>query len=107
MPTTYTFIMVEQKAEKEKLGNIQTILSHCKTTIPDSSLDVAIIIDVFHEIDNQDEVLNEIHRVLKQGAVMCFSDHHIKEEKIMSKLSNEGLFTLMKKGRMTFCFVKK
>ena len=99
--------MVEQKAAKEELGNIQTILSHCQTTIPDNSLDLVIIFDVFHELDNQYEVLNEIHRVLKLDAVMCFSDHHMKEERILSKLNNTGLFTLEKRGRMTIRFVKK
>jgi len=98
--------MVEQKARKKGLANIKTILSNCSTSLPDNCLDLIIFFDVFHVLDNQEEVLLELHRVLKPNAIMYFSDHHLKEDHIVSTLTKKGLFKLKSKGRKTFSFSK-
>ena len=98
--------MVERRARKRNLDNIDTILSNCSTSLPDNSLDLIIFFDVFHVLDNQDEVLTELHRVLKPDAIMCFSDHHMKEPRILSSLTKSGLFKLKDKGKFTFSFIK-
>lgn len=97
---------VKKLAEKNKLSNVNTILSNCDTSISPESLDLVIIFDVFHILNNQNDVIKEIHRVLKRNGIMSFSDHHMKEEEILKKLSENGLFKLVKKGKMTFDFVK-
>ena len=65
---------VEQKARKKNFSNIKTILSSCSTSLPDNSLDLVIFFDVFHTLKNQEEVLVELHRVLKSDGIMCFSE---------------------------------
>ena len=97
---------VEQKAQKRNLTNIKTILSSCSTSLPENCLDLVIFFDVFHALRNQEEVLIELHRVLKPEAIMCFSDHHMKEPQILPLFIENGLFKLMKKGRRTFSFGK-
>ena len=97
---------VEQRARKKGLTNIKTILSSCSTSLPDNSLDLIVFFDVFHVLDNQEEVLMELHRVLKPEAIMYFSDHHLKENYIVSTLTKGGLFKLKGKGRKTFSFSK-
>ncbi|HEQ78695.1 MAG TPA: class I SAM-dependent methyltransferase, partial [Euryarchaeota archaeon] len=62
--------MVERKARKKGLSNIRTIRSNCVTSLPDDCLDYAICFDVFHCLDNHQEVLNELHRVLKPRGTM-------------------------------------
>jgi ubiquinone/menaquinone biosynthesis C-methylase UbiE len=98
--------MVEQKKLKKNLKNIETILSDCRAPIPDSSIDLVIFLDVFHMLDNHDEVLAELHRVLKEEGIMAFSDHHMKEGQILSKLNKNGLFRLNKKGNRVLEFSK-
>jgi ubiquinone/menaquinone biosynthesis C-methylase UbiE len=97
---------VEKLIKKSNYRNVHTILSKCDTHLAPESLDLVIIFDVFHILNNQSDVLNELHRVLKQSGIMCFSDHHMKEEDILKKLSENGLFQLLKKGKMTFSFSK-
>ena len=98
--------MVEEKARKKNLSNIKTILSNCSTSLPDSSLDLVIFFDVFHTLDNHKEVLTELHRVLKSNAIMCFSDHHMKETQILNRLTENGLFKIERQGKRTLTFVK-
>jgi ubiquinone/menaquinone biosynthesis C-methylase UbiE len=96
----------EQKARKKNLSNIKTILSSCSTFLPDNSLDLVIFFDVFHTLNNQEEVLIELHRILKSDAIMCFSDHHMKEIEILKRLTEKGLFKLKSKGIRTFALSK-
>jgi ubiquinone/menaquinone biosynthesis C-methylase UbiE len=98
--------MVEKKARQKEVNHIDTILSNCDTSIPDNTLDLVLLFDVFHLLDNQKEVLVELHRVLKPGAVLYFNDHHMKEEQILSILNESGLYNLENKGNMVYGFKK-
>jgi len=95
---------VEKMAADESLENIRTILSGCATGLPDSSIDVALLYDIFHMLDDREEVLRELHRVLKPDGVLSFSDHHMKEESIKNGVTAGGLFELEEKGKRTYSF---
>lgn len=97
---------VKKMAEKNRLTNVETILSSCKTGLPDDSIDVVLLYDTFHDITDPNGVLEELHRVLKPHGVLSFSDHHMKENDIVSEVTNRGLFKLLKKGVETHSFVK-
>ena len=98
--------MVEGKARKLSLTNIKTILSGCSTNLPDGSLDLVILFDVLHALDNQGDVLKELHRLLKSDGEMYFSDHHLKEEQILRLVTEDGLFKLRSKGKMTYLYTR-
>lgn len=98
--------MTEKKARKLGLNNIEYISTNCQMPIPASSLDVTVFLDVFHMLDNKKEVLNEIHRVLKSGTKLFFSDHHMKTNQILKELNEDGLFKLEKTGNYIYCFRK-
>jgi ubiquinone/menaquinone biosynthesis C-methylase UbiE len=98
--------MVERKARKKNLGNVRTIRSNCFTSLPDNCLDYIIFFDVFHDLDNHQEVLMELHRVLKSEGTMYFSDHHLKEIEILQRLTAKSLFKFKVQGRWTFGFSK-
>ena len=98
--------MVKKLAEKKQLANVKTILSDRKTGLPDDSIDVVLLYDVFHDLNNPDDVLEELHRVLKPDGILSLSDHHMKEDKIVSNLTNRNLFKLLKKGEKTYSFTK-
>jgi ubiquinone/menaquinone biosynthesis C-methylase UbiE len=97
---------VRDIASKRRLENVKTILSDCKTGLPQNSLDTVLLYDTFHELDDPDNVLEELYRVLKPGAVLSLSDHHMKEDEIVSGVTNLGLFKLDKKNRRTYSFLK-
>lgn len=98
--------MVERIAAKKCLTNVETILSDCKTGLPDNSVDVALLYDVFHDLADPDGVLQELHRILKPDGVLSFSDHHLEEKEIVSQVTKGGLFRLSRKGKRTYTFVK-
>jgi len=97
---------VKKIAEKHHLTNVETILSDCKTGLPDESTDVVLLYDTFHDLFNPKEVLEELNRILKPDGILSFSDHHMKEQEIVSKITNGGLFRLSRKGEKTYSFSK-
>jgi len=99
--------MVQSIASKKQLRNVKTICSNYKTGLPDSSIDVALLYDTFHDLSNPSEVLKELHRVLKPNGILSFSDHHMEENEIVAKITNRGLFKLSGKGKRTYSFLKK
>jgi ubiquinone/menaquinone biosynthesis C-methylase UbiE len=98
---------VKDIASKKKLANVETILSDCQTGLPDNSLDVVLLYDIFHHLRDRDKVLKELHRVLKPDGVLSFSDHHMEEDEIVSAVTNSGFFSLSRKGQRTYSFIRK
>jgi ubiquinone/menaquinone biosynthesis C-methylase UbiE len=99
--------MVKKIAAKHQFTNVETILSDCKTGLPDDCIDLVLLYDTFHDLTNADGMLDELHRVLKPKGVLSFSDHHMKEDEIISKMTNKGLFRLLRKGDKTHSFEKE
>ena len=97
---------VQNIASKKQLTNVKTTFSDCKTGLPDNSVDVVLLYDTFHNLGEPNGVLEELHRVLKPNGILSFSDHHMKEDEIVSKVTNEDLFRLSRKGKRTYSFSK-
>ena len=97
---------VKDMASKKRLANVQTILSDCQTGLPDNSLDVVLLYDIFHHLSDPNKILKELHRVLKPSGVLSFSDHHMKEDEIVSGVANSGFFSLSQRNQRTYRFTK-
>lgn len=98
--------MVKNIAKKNSLNNVETIISDCDTRLPNDSIDVVLLYDTFHDLENQHAVLQEIHRVLRPNGTLSFSDHHREEADITSGITNQDLFRLSRKGKYTYSFAR-
>ncbi len=99
--------MVKEIISKNQLSNVETILSDANTNLPDNSLDRVLLYDAFHDLSDPRKALKEINRVLKVNGILSFSDHHLKEDEIVSRVTKDELFELLRKGEKTFSFAKK
>jgi ubiquinone/menaquinone biosynthesis C-methylase UbiE len=95
---------VKSLATKHQLTNITTILSGGATGLPDFSINVVLLYDVFHHLSQTDVILAELHRVLKPDGTLSVSDHHMTEEEITSGITGTGLFHLSRKGKKVYNF---
>jgi ubiquinone/menaquinone biosynthesis C-methylase UbiE len=98
---------VKKLASKRQLTNVETILSDHKTGLPGNSIDVVLLYDTFHDLSDPNTVLEELYRILKPNGILSFNDHHMRENEITSKVSSKGLFRLLRKGKLTYSFVKE
>lgn len=97
---------VREISSKRNLGNVESILSDCRTELPNNSVDLVLLYDIFHDLSEPNAVLSELHRVLKSDGILSFSDHHMKEDEIISKIMHGGLFSLSGRGKKTYSFCK-
>lgn len=95
---------VKSLADRKWLTNVETIHSDGATGLPDNSLDAVLLYDTLHDLQKPDEVLAELHRVLKPRGILSLSDHHLKGEEIVAKVTSGGLFALAHKGEKTHNF---
>jgi ubiquinone/menaquinone biosynthesis C-methylase UbiE len=98
---------VLHRASKLSLTNVETICSDCATGLPDKSIDIVLLYDAFHLINNPYVILEELYRILKLDGILSFSDHHMKDAQIRSRIAENGLFRLAKKGKRTYTFLKE
>lgn len=86
---------VKKKAKRGKLANIETILSNGEVALDKGSVDIILLFDVLHHIDNKQDLLVKLHNVLKpDGLFSVFLHHHISKEESMEIISQGGSFTL-------------
>ncbi|MEJ2168169.1 MAG: class I SAM-dependent methyltransferase [Desulfobacterales bacterium] len=97
---------VQKAAARKAIANLKTIVSDCKTGLPDSHVDVVLLYDTFHKLRRPGEVLRELYRVLKPNGTLSFSDHHMNEKEIIAGVTTTGLFQLEMRGKKTYSFSK-
>lgn len=95
---------VKRIASRNGLENIEVIESDCRTGLPDNGMDAILLYDVFHDLGSPDDVLRELHRVLKPGGILSFSDHHMNEKQVLAGVTGTGMFRLVGKGKKTYSF---
>jgi ubiquinone/menaquinone biosynthesis C-methylase UbiE len=99
---------IEERAKKEGLYNITTILSDGDTGLPDESIDVILLFGVLPEIDDKDSLLRELYRVLKpNGYLSTRFCHRIKKDEILEIMEGANLFSLREQKGHILNFSKK
>ncbi|MFX1500277.1 MAG: class I SAM-dependent methyltransferase [Promethearchaeota archaeon] len=97
---------VKKRAAENKLKNIETILTGCDTQLEDDSVDVALLLDIYHDLSNPENILKELHRVLKGNGWLSVDDHHFKDDEIKEKIISGGLFKFVDRKEELFNFTK-
>jgi len=98
---------VKDLISKKGISNVRAILSDCDTGLPPDSIDVVLLYDILHDLENHAKVLTELLQVLKPDGILSVSDHHLKEDEIISRVIKEGLFKFKSKGKNTLSFMKE
>jgi ubiquinone/menaquinone biosynthesis C-methylase UbiE len=68
--------MVQDKARAQGLTNIEIVLgSDTDAKLPDNAIDVALLVDVYHEFQHPREMLRSIRRSLKPGGRLVLIEY--------------------------------
>jgi len=98
---------VQEAAAKRGLRNVEVIHTDCATGLESGTVDVVLLYDTYHDLEDPTGVLHELHRVLKPQGILSFSDHHMREDEILSGVTGGRLFRLLRKGKRTYAFTKE
>lgn len=88
---------LEISANREGLNNIKTmqIRSEEDIPLPEGSVDIFLLFDVLHLLD-EGKLFPQIRRVLKQDGLVCIYPHHHFEEKELLELGEVYRLRLVK-----------
>jgi ubiquinone/menaquinone biosynthesis C-methylase UbiE len=98
---------VRKRATKAGLSNIETILSGCDTGLESGSLDVVLLFDVLHAIQDQAQLLKELGRVLRPGGLLVVKPDHMTEEELLATMNLSGPFLLRVRRGELYEFVRQ
>ena len=97
---------VERRAQKAHLANVETIESDLDTGLGTASVDVVLLYDVLHGVQDKQALLQELHRVLKpQGGLSVCPDHMTVDE-LLAIMDRGKRFALQEQHRETLEFSK-
>jgi ubiquinone/menaquinone biosynthesis C-methylase UbiE len=86
---------VKELAAKANLRNIEpTLVDSYNTGIQDSSIDLVLLIDTLHLINDCDALFQEIHRILKQDGLIFMDKGHLKISRAREIVESTNLFTI-------------
>ena len=74
-------------AKAAGLANIKPVLATVTDVkLPDASIDLAIMVDVYHELEFPFEVMQSLLRALKPGGKVVFVEYRLEDPKVPIKL---------------------
>ena len=97
---------VKKIIKGKNLHHVEPILSGHKTGLPDESVDVILLYDIFHSLSNPQSILEDLHLLLTPEVILSFSDHHLTEDEITWEMTQKKRFKLRQKGDNTYTFTK-
>ena len=87
--------MVKQKAARKSLSNVEAILLDSYATPVEASIvDIVLLIDTLHLIDDCGELFREIRRLLRPDGAIFMDPGHMKAEKAKAIIEETGLFEI-------------
>jgi len=92
------------RAAKAKLTNVKTLLSDGVTGLLNGSVDVVLLYDIFHDLEEPNVILGELRRVLKRSGILSTHDHHLDSLQLTKAIESSGLFRMTCVGALTITF---
>jgi ubiquinone/menaquinone biosynthesis C-methylase UbiE len=94
---------VKEKIQKEGVKNVTPILANASnTTLPDQSIDLAFMFGLPHIVDGRENLLSEIHRILKPGGILSYKRTRGSEKKLIEDLEKAGFVYSGRQARILF-----
>jgi SAM-dependent methyltransferase len=82
--------MLADGAKKAGLTNIKPVLGGLQSVnLPDASIDLAIMVDVYHELEYPFEVMQSLVRALKPGGRVAFVEYRAEDPRVPIKAAHK------------------
>jgi precorrin-6B methylase 2 len=79
--------LITKRVRESGIENIDTILGTAQSPkLPPESVDLIVMVDVYHEFEFPYEMLGELSRALKPGGRIAFVEYRLEDENVPIKL---------------------
>lgn len=92
---------IQDKIERKGIQNVRPILANASNTgLPDRSIDLTFIFGLRYIAGGLENVISEIHRILKPGGVLSFEKTKGSEKKLIEEVERGGFIYSLKQARI-------
>lgn len=92
--------MVEEKAKKYNLNNIQFNLANGYNSNLDNEIaDIVVALDMFFMIEKPIDFLRELYRICKKDGVLVIDDGHQPRKKTKEKIATAGFWHIVEERK--------
>ena len=75
--------IIQEKARHDGLSNVEAVQgTETDARLPDEAIDLALLVDVYHELWHPEEMLRSIHRALKPGGALILIEYRKEDPRI-------------------------
>jgi ubiquinone/menaquinone biosynthesis C-methylase UbiE len=97
---------ISNKTNKKQISNIVTIQTDCDTGLAAESMDIVLLYDVIHMLNEPKNIFAEMYRVIKPNGILSVKNSRMKDQAIIEKIESNSSFKLFQKGKKTISFKK-
>ena len=95
-----------KEIEREGIKNVKPILANAADTgLPDKNIDLAFLFGLQYIAGGLEDVISEIHRILKDGGVLSFEKTRGSAKKLIEEVERGGFVYSGREGRL-FLFTR-
>ena len=93
---------VKKKIERGGIGNVTPIHGNASDTgLPEESIDLAFFFGTPHIAGGAQNVISEMHRILKPGGMLSFEKSRGREKKLIEMIEGKGFAYSGREGRIS------
>ncbi len=83
--------VLDELIEDQKITNVETVLGdYDDPKLPEASLDIAFIMDAYHEMDDYEDILQHVRKALKPGGKLVIMEPIGDDRRGWSRSRQEG-----------------
>lgn len=92
---------IRKKIENKGVKNVRPLLANASDTgLPPQSIDLVFMFGLPYIVGGRENVLSEMHRILKPGGVLSFKKSRGSEARLIDDMKRGGMVYSGKKGRI-------
>ena len=92
---------VQKKIESKGIRNVHLTLTNASDTgLPEQSIDVAFMFGLPYIVGGQENVISEMHRILKPDGIISFKKSRGSETRLIVDIEKKGMIYSGKQGRI-------
>lgn len=102
-------VRVKDRAARKGLANIETILSdetEVASLLGHGSVDVVLLYDVLHLVEDKEPLLGELHEILVADGFLSIYPMHLEDEEVLKLAERNKLFILRDQYRRILNLIK-
>lgn len=77
-------------SRKRGLENLEPMVTDCDVPLGDGSVDVVLMFDMIHMLEDPGRVLAEMRRVIKSHGTLCLDVHHMSVDRAIDIVNESG-----------------